>query len=63
MRADAARYRWLRDQALVAEFGTHAPAVFMCDDDGKAHGNPIDGEQLDRQIDLRLSSECHPKEC
>jgi hypothetical protein len=54
--ADARRYRWLRENSIAYEYPTNAPAVFMCGNDCKPEGQPIDGKQLDRQVDLAMEA-------
>jgi multidrug resistance efflux pump len=53
-RADAERYRWLRNEARLVEF--YAPLVFMADDWGNSTAALYD-EQLDAAIDAARSKE------
>jgi predicted RNase H-like nuclease (RuvC/YqgF family) len=53
--ADAARYRWLRNEASMVVIT--APAVFMADEWGAPAQVMMVGDQLDKAIDAALAKE------
>ena len=56
LRADAARYRWLRDTAYHATAGPNGKMVWCVTGEGCSTEEPIYGEALDAAIDATMKT-------